>query len=1064
MYTRFPEVNPRTSLPTLEEETLKFWKEGQIFQRSLQIRDGAPEFVVYDGPPTANGNPGVHHVQARAYKDLFPRYKTMRGFKVRRKAGWDCHGLPVEIEVEKRLGFSGKPAIEKYGIEPFCKECRSSVMVYEDAWRKLTERIAYWTDMDHCYMTMSNDYIESVWWSLKELWQKELLYLGYKVVPYCARCGTPLSSAEAGSAYKEVEDPSLFVRFPLVEPQKLDLPAGTSLLVWTTTPWTLPGNVAACVHPDFEYVATRLEDGQVLILARTLLKYALGLGEEDPEPQILASFRGQDLVGLEYVAPYKWFDFAPKSGHRVVSATFVTSEDGSGIVHIAPAFGADDLDVGRQNDLPVVHPVKTDGHFGAEYPLVGGLWFKEADPKIIEDLRERGLLFRIKKYAHTYPHCWRCGTPLLYYATDSWYINNTRLKERLIAKNQEIDWHPAHIKNGRYGDWLNNLVDWAISRTRYWGTPLPIWTCQECGERKVIGSYQELAQEAQEELDINSPTFDPHRPYVDRITFKCDHCGGRMARVPDVIDCWYDSGSMPFAQLHYPFENKELFEEKLFPADLICEGLDQTRGWFNSLHQLGVMLFDSVAYKSVICHGLVLDAHGEKMSKSRGNVVDPWEVIKSQGADAIRWYLYTSAPPELSRRFSTELVAEAAKHLSTWWNTWQFFLMNANVAQVDLRQEVDPQLYTDLDRWIAARLQKTVREVTDYLEVYDLTKAAKSLEVLVDVLSNWYVRLNRRRFWENDPAAYQTLYRALVTIAKLQAPFTPFLAEAMWRNLVPAVDPQAPESVHLADWPQVDEALLDEQLLRDGELAMQVISIGRAARVASKQKVRQPLAEVLVGVASEAERRSVERFQSYILEELNVKTIKFIGAEQNFLDYVVKPNLPSVGPRYGKLLGAIRQELSGPKAKEIALASLAGQEVTLEVQGQTVLLAPSDLLIEIKSPPGYAASVEGSLVAAVSTVITEELRLEGLARDLVRNIQELRKSSDFKINDRIDTWLEGTWEDLLQAVEVHKETIMGDTLSLSLSVDQPIPADANSLSVEFVKKGPQVKIGVRRRA
>lgn len=1061
MNTRFPNVDPRASLPSLEEETLKFWKEENIFAQSLEIREGAPEFVVYDGPPTANGNPGVHHVQARAYKDLFPRYKTMRGFKVRRKAGWDCHGLPVEIEVEKRLGFSGKPAIEKYGIEPFCKECRSSVMTYEGAWRKLTERIAYWTDLDNCYMTMSNNYVESVWWSLKELWNKGLLYLGYKVVPYCARCGTPLSSAEAGSAYKDVEDPSLYVRFPLSEPEKLGLPAESALLVWTTTPWTLPGNVAACVHPDLEYVAAKLEDGRVLILARTLLRQALNLDAEAPEPEILASFKGSDLVGTKYNAPYKWYDFGEKVVHRVVSGSFVTSEDGSGIVHIAPAFGADDLDVGRKNDLPIVHPVKTDGHFRDDAHFVAGLWFKDADPKILEDLKERKLLFRIKKYAHSYPHCWRCGTPLLYYATDSWYINNTSLQKRLIEKNQEIDWHPAHIKNGRYGDWLNNLVDWAISRTRYWGTPLPIWTCEECGERETIGSYAELAERAEQDIDIHAADFDPHRPYVDRITFKCQKCGHTMRRVPDVIDCWYDSGSMPFAQLHYPFENKELFE-KSYPADLICEGLDQTRGWFNSLHQLGVMLFDKIAYKSVICHGLVLDGQGEKMSKSRGNVVNPWDVLQSQGADAIRWYLYTSAPPELSRRFSAELVAEASKHLSTWWNTWQFFLLNANVAEVDLSVPAAPESYTDLDKWILARLQQTIKAVSDYLDVYDLTKAAKNLENFVDVLSNWYVRLNRRRFWENDSAAYHTLYECLVTLAKLQAPFTPFLAEEVWRNLVPSVDPKAPKSVHLASWPKFDESKFDAQLLQDGNTAMQIISIGRSARVASKQKVRQPLSEVLIGVTTEADRRSVERFRDYVLDELNVKAIKFISAEQNFLDYIVKPNLPTVGPRYGKLLGAIRKELSGEKAKEIALQSLDGKEVKLDINGTEVVLAPADLLVEVKSPEGYAASVEGSFIAAVSTVITEELRLEGLARDLVRNIQELRKSSDFKINDRIDTWLEGAWDDLLKAVEAHRQTIMSDTLSLSLTTDGAAPADANSVETEFVKKGPKVRIFVRR--
>ena len=1058
MSTRFPHIDPRTSTIDLEEEVLSFWKKENIFAKSLEIREGAEEYVVFDGPPTANGNPGIHHVQARAYKDLFPRYKTMRGYKVRRKAGWDCHGLPVEIEVEKRLGFSGKPAIEKYGIEPFCRECRSSVMTYEGAWRKLTERIAYWTDLDNCYMTMSNDYVESVWWSLKELWNKKLLYLGYKVVPYCARCGTPLSSAEAGSAYQDVKDPSLYVLFPLAEPEKLGLPADTALLVWTTTPWTLPGNVAACVHPDLEYAAVKFGERH-LILAKSLIKAALDI-EDEGQAEILASFKGGELVGTKYIAPYKWYEF-DKEAHYVVSGTYVTAEDGSGIVHIAPAFGADDLDIGRKFNLPVIHPVKTDGHFREDADFAADLWFKDADPKIIEDLKERGLLFRIKKYEHSYPHCWRCKTPLLYYATDSWYINNTSLQRRLIEKNQEIDWHPAHIKNGRYGDWLDNLVDWAISRTRYWGTPLPIWTC-ECGHKEMIGSYAELAERSLEHVDVKAADFDPHRPYIDNVLIKCPHCGKERRRVKDVIDCWYDSGSMPFAQLHYPFENKELFE-KSFPADFICEGLDQTRGWFNSLHQLGVMLFDSIAFKSVICHGLVLDGQGEKMSKSRGNVVNPWDIIKTNGADAIRWYLYTSAPPELSRKFSSDFVAEASKHLSTLWNTWQFFLMNANASDVDLKEPVPFERYNDLDRWITAKLQLTVKEVTDYLEVYELTKAAKALEVFVEALSNWYVRLNRRRFWENDAAAYRVLYDCLVTLAKLHAPFTPFMADAMWGNLVPAVDEKAPISVHLSEWPEFKAELCDERVLHDGDVALQVISVARSARTVSKLKVRQPLSEVMIGLTAEADKESVKRFENYLLDELNVKTVRFLDAGQSFLDYNVKPNLPSVGPKYGKLLGLIRKELAGPKAKDIAMESLNGGDVRLELNGNEVILTPADLLIEVKSPEGYAASVEGGIVAAVSTVITDELRFEGMARDLVRNIQELRKNSGFEISDRIELWIKGMWEELAKAVDIHRDTIMSDTLSVELHPEEEIPEDASSVSVEFVKKGPQVTLAVRRR-
>ena len=1056
MNTRFVRVAPNTPLPKLEEEVLAFWKENDIFAKSLQLHADGPEFSIYEGPPTANGNPGIHHVQARSYKDLFPRYKTMRGYHVRRQAGWDCHGLPVEIEVEKRLGFSGKQAIEDYGIEPFNKQCRESVMTYENKWRELTERIAYWTDLDHPYMTMTNDFVESVWWSLKELWNKGLIYLGYKVVPYCARCGTPLSSAEAGSAYKDVEDPSLYVRFPLQHPEELGVPAGTSLLVWTTTPWTLPGNTGVAVHPTMEYVAVEHEGG-ALIMARSLLKDVLG---SETEPVILRTFKGSDLVGATYQAPYPWYDFGEKKGHRVVTGSFVTSEDGSGLVHIAPAFGADDMEVGRQFDLPMVQTLHPDGHFREDAHFIAGLGFKEADPKVIEDLKERGLLFRIKKYKHSYPHCWRCRNPLLYYATDSWYINNSKLKERLIEKNQTVNWHPAHIKNGRYGDWLNNLIDWAISRTRYWGTPLPIWTCSGCDHKEMIGSFAELAERSDKPLDVKAAGFDPHRPYVDDIEFDCPHCGGKMHRVPDVIDCWYDSGSMPYAQFHYPFENKEMFE-KHFPADFICEGLDQTRGWFNSLHQLGVMLFDSIAFKDVICHGLVLDGNGEKMSKSRGNVVNPWDVLNVHGADALRWYVYTSAPPEANRRISVDLVGESAKHLGTWWNTWQFFILNANAANIDLSQPLDLSKLTDIDRWVLGKLNQTVKVVTEALDVFDPTRAARVLEEFIDNLSNWYVRRNRRRFWQNDAVAYGTLYRCLVTLAKLQAPFTPFLAETMYRNLVLAVDPQAPISVHLCSWPECDEAMIDEQLLRDGDLVVELVSVGRAARSASKQKIRQPLAEMLIGLRDERDRAGVERFQAHILDELNVKELRFLHTGEQFLDYQVKPNLPVLGPRYGKLLGRIRQLLQGPEAKSIAVRALAGETIAADFDGTSVELKRDDLLIEVRSPEGYAAQEDNGLVVAFSTVITEALHLEGISRDVIRHIQELRKKADFDITDRIKVWITDSYEELDKAVAQHKDTIMSETLCVGMNEGAPA-AEAVSEQIELVKNGPKFIIAVAK--
>lgn len=1056
MKPRFERVNPRTPFPEIEEKVLQSWREEGVFQKSLEARQGAPEFIFYEGPPTANGNPGIHHVQARAYKDLFPRYKTMRGFRVRRKAGWDCHGLPVEIEVEKRLGFSGKQAIETYGIESFNRQCRESVMTYEGSWRRMTERIAFWVDLDDAYMTMSNDYVESVWWSLKRLWVKDLLYLGYKVVPFCARCGTPLSTAEVGLGYQDVEDPSIFVRFPLRDPQALGLPDEASLLVWTTTPWTLPGNTGAAVHPDLDYVAVR-QGSAVLVLAECRLQAVLG-GEEGLE--VVQRFKGSELLGAHYQAPYGWFDFAGKDGHRVVPGDFVTTEDGSGIVHLAPAFGADDLEVGRRTDLPVVHSVRPDGTFREEAGFLAGLWFKKADPEVIRDLSERGLLFRVERHVHSYPHCWRCTNPLMYYATDSWFIRNTSLKERLIEKNQEIDWHPAHIRTGRYGDWLNNLVDWALSRSRFWGTPLPIWVCGGCDHKEVIGSFRELAERSRTPLDVDSPGFDPHRPFVDEVVFECPRCSAEMRRVSDVIDCWYDSGSMPFAQLHYPFENREVFESS-FPADFICEGLDQTRGWFNSLHQIGVMLFDSIAYKTVICHGLVLDEDSNKMSKSRGNVVDPWDVLNAHGADALRWYLYTSAPPEHNRRFSVALVGEAARHLNTWWNTWQFFLLNINASEVDLSCPVPSQDRSELDRWILARLNQATGEVTEALDEFDPTRSARALEAFVDDLSNWYVRRSRRRFWEGDPAAYCTLYECLVALARLQAPFTPLLAEATWRNLVLPVDPEAPRSVHLADWPVVRPELVDSRLLADAAAAQAAISVGRAARSASRQKVRQPLSEALVRARSPQEQEGIERFRTHLEEELNVKSLRFLGADEPFLDYEIKPNLPLLGPRYGKLLGGIRRALQAADPRQIALLSRQGETIPLTVDGESLTLTPEEVLVEVRSPEGYSAEEDSGLMVAVATTLTDALRKEGLARDLVRHIQELRKTADFEISDRIRTWVAQAWDELQEAFEAHRQVIAEETLSVDLSLGEP-PADAVTTEVELTRGGPVFRLGVRR--
>lgn len=1036
----FESVGTGVKFPELEEEILKFWDQHSIFAKTVEARQDCPEFVFYEGPPTANGRPGVHHVQARAYKDLFPRYKTMRGYQVRRKAGWDCHGLPVELEVEKKLGLSGKPDVEKYGVEPFNKLCRESVMEYEGVWREMTRRIGFWIDLDDAYMTMTNDFVESVWWSLKELWKKDLLYRGYKVVPFCAKDGTPLSSHEVGLGYKEVTDPSIYVRFPLDDPEALGLPAGTAMLVWTTTPWTLPGNTAAAVSPELDYEVVPLGDEHIL-LAKPLVEKALKVEGYTS----VASLKGSDLVGATYQAPYRFMEF-DKPGHRVVAGEFVTAEDGTGIVHIAPAFGADDLEMAHQFDLPVARTVDATGHFVAEVTPFAGTWFKAADPRVIEDLTERGILYRKEDYVHSYPHCWRCRNPLMYYATDSWFIANTRLQERLKEKNQELDWHPAHIKSGRYGDWLNNLVDWALSRTRYWGTPLPIWECQGCGHRDCIGSYAELGERSQQPL---AEPFDPHRPYVDEVKLTCGECGGTMERVPEVIDCWYDSGAMPFAQLHYPFENKERFE-KTFPADFICEGLDQTRGWFNSLHQLGVMLFDNIAYKTVICHGLVLDGEGEKMSKSRGNVVDPWEVLNEHGADSLRWYLYASAPPELSRRFSVELVGEACRrYLSTLWNTYHFFVLNANAAQPDFSLAKPASERDGLDRFVLSRLNQLVSEVTTRMDAFELTPAARALQDFVDELSNWYVRRSRRRFWDGDVNAYTTLYECLLTMAKLSAPFTPFLSESMYQNLRRG---EGPESVHLCPWPKAETGLIDEKLMLATEMVMKVVSIGRAARNQSGQRVRQPLAEVLVRVRSAAEQEGLESLKDQILEELNVKSIRFLKPGEDFLDYDLKPNLRLVGRKYGKKVPALKKVLAEADGKSIARAVKEGQNVSLDVEGETLELEPEELLVEARSPEGYEAQEEGGILVAISTEVTHDLLLEGVARDLVRHIQDLRKNSELDISDRIRLWVHGANGKISEALDVHKSTIMDETLALEVSTDSP-PSEAHATEVDLAKDG-----------
>ncbi|AFV76495.1 isoleucyl-tRNA synthetase [Thermus oshimai JL-2] len=1011
--------------PKLEEEILAFWKREKIFQKSVEARRGRPRYTVYEGPPTANGLPHVGHAQARSYKDLFPRYKTMRGYYVPRRAGWDTHGLPVELEVEKKLGLKSKREIEAYGIARFNEECRRSVFTYEKEWEAFTERIAYWVDLEGAYATLEPTYIESIWWSLKTLFDRGLLYRDHKVVPYCPRCGTPLSSHELALGYKEIHDPSVYVRLPLKDPGALGL-GRASLLIWTTTPWTLPGNVAAAVHPEFTYAAFQVGD-EALILEEGLGKALLG--EEIP---ILKAFPGRALEGLAYEPPYPQ---GLEKGYLVVLADYVSREDGTGIVHQAPAFGAEDLETARAYGLPLLKTVDEEGRLLVE-PFQG-LFFREANRAILKDLRARGLLFKEEQILHSYPHCWRCSTPLMYYATETWFIKNTAFKEELLKKNQEINWVPPHIKEGRYGEWLRNLVDWALSRNRYWGTPLPIWVCGACGKEEAMGSFAELRARAKGPLP---EPFDPHRPHVDEVELECA-CGGTMRRVPYVIDVWYDSGAMPFASIHYPFENGEEFREA-FPADFIAEGIDQTRGWFNSLHQLGVMLFGSIAFKNVICHGLILDEKGQKMSKSKGNVVDPWDIIRTFGADALRWYIYISAPPEADRRFGPNLVRETVRdYFLTLWNVYSFFVTYANLDRPNLKERPDPKVRPELDRWLLARMQDLVRKVTEALEAYDPTTAARALrDFVVEDLSQWYVRRGRRRYWKNEDAldreaAYATLWEALVLLSKLTAPFTPFLAEVLWQNLVRSVFPEEKESVHLSDWPEVDPALLDEELLLKMRAVLKVVDLARSARAKSGVKTRTPLPLLLATAPTPLEREGLRHFAGEMAEELNVKEVRVLEPGEEILTHRVLPNLPLLGKKYGKRVPGIRAALEKEAERAAALA-LRGEPIPLEVEGETLVLAPEEVILEAQAPEGYLALEKEGYVAALEVRVTEELRLEGLARDLIRHLQQARKEMGLKVSDRIRVAYraEGPYR---EALERFKERIAEEVLALHFEAGEP---------------------------
>ncbi|HEY60567.1 MAG TPA: isoleucine--tRNA ligase [Anaerolineae bacterium] len=1039
----FKPVSSKLNVTNLEEIILKFWKENDIFQETLRQREGNPEFVFYEGPPTANGKPGVHHILARAFKDIFPRYKIMRGYHVIRRGGWDTHGLPVEIEVEKKLGFTNKQQIEEYGIAKFNQHCRQSAFEYIQDWEKLTERIAFWIDLDKAYITYKNEYIESVWWILKNFWDKDLLYQGFKVVPYCPRCGTPLSDHEVALGYKQATDPSVFVRMPLVNEEN------TSLLIWTTTPWTLPGNVAVAVGEDISYVTIEREidnnikgEKERLILAEALLESVF----HDEKIKIIDRFKGKKLRGKHYKPLFTYLP-VEKSAYYVVLCDFVTIEDGTGLVHMAPAFGEDDMKVALEEDLPILNTVAPDGTFIHEVSPWAGRFVKDADPLIIDNLNSRGLLLKAGEYKHTYPFCWRCSTPLLYYARPTWFIRTSQLKDRLVDLNNQINWYPDHIKHGRFGNWLENNVDWALGRERYWGTPLPVWECKGCHRQICVGSIAELSKYTGKDMT----GLDLHRPYVDEVTIPCPDCESTMHRVPELIDVWFDSGSMPVSQWHYPFENEEEFK-KQFPADYICEAVDQTRGWFYSLHAISTLLFDTISFRNVICLGLILDDTGQKMAKSQGNIVDPWEVVNKHGADAMRWYLFTASPPGQERRFSTQLVAEVIRNFTlTLWNVYTFFITYANLDKWQPRSGEDIE-YSVLDRWLLSELHVLIRNITDALDSYNVLGATRPIEKFVNTLSNWYLRRSRRRFWKSGSdadkqAAYATLYESLVTLSKLLAPTMPFMAEAFYQNLVRTADPSAQKSVHLADWPTFKKKVINEKLNSEMSVVMKLVSLGHAARNKAKIKVRQPLAEVAFSLSTNDDPQVIERFRDLIIEELNVKKVRLLSATNEAVAYELVPLPRQLGQKYKNKYPAIRKTILELNHEQAALQLLAGKNVPIEVDGERVEILPDEVEVRLQAHEGFEVAAEGPYLAALVTTLSSQLIDEGLVREFIRRIQEARKQAGFNIADRIKLYYTST-EKLTKAIEAFREYIMNEILALEIS-SESMPDVLPNMSDEF---------------
>ncbi len=1027
----YQKVDTNLNFVDREKKVEQFWKENKIFEKSMDSRKEGETYTFYDGPPTANGKPHIGHVLTRVIKDMIPRYRTMKGCMVPRKAGWDTHGLPVELEVEKKLGLDGKEQIEAYGMEPFIQQCKESVWKYKGMWEDFSSTVGFWADMDHPYVTYDDNYIESEWWALKEIWNKNLLYKGFKIVPYCPRCGTPLSAQEVSQGYKTVKERSAIVRFKVVGEEAY-------FLAWTTTPWTLPSNLALCVNPDETYCKVKAADGYTYYLAEALMDKVLGkLAKEDEKAyEILETYKGKDLEYKEYEPLWECTREAAakqkKKAHFVVCDSYVTMSDGTGIVHIAPAFGEDDNRVGRDYNLPFVQFVDGQGNMAKETPYAG-VFVKKADPLVLVDLDKEGKLFDAPKFEHDYPHCWRCDTPLIYYARESWFIKMTAVKEDLIRNNNTINWIPENIGKGRFGDWLENVQDWGISRNRYWGTPLNIWQC-ECGHMHSVGSRQELFEMSGDE---KAKTVELHRPYIDEITLKCPECGGTMRRVPEVIDCWFDSGAMPFAQHHYPFENQDLFEQQ-FPADFISEAVDQTRGWFYSLLAESTLLFNKAPYRNVIVLGHVQDENGQKMSKSKGNAVDPFDALEKYGADAIRWYFYINSAPWLPNRFHGKAVVEGQrKFMSTLWNTYAFFVLYANIDEFDpTKYNLDYDSLPVMDKWLLSKLNSVVKAVDENLASYKIPESARALQEFVDEMSNWYVRRSRERFWakgmEQDKInAYMTLYTALVTISKAAAPMIPFMTEDMYQNLVRSVDPSAPESIHLCDFPQVKEEWINKELEDDMEALLKVVVLGRAARNTANIKNRQPIGTMFV----KAEKEMDQFYTDIIADELNVKEVKFAKDVESFISYSFKPQLRTVGPKYGKLLNGIRTaltELNGTEAmKELKETGL----LTLDIDGNKVELAEEDLLIETAQTEGYVTETDGDTSVVLDTNLTSELIEEGFVREIISKIQTMRKEAGFEVMDKIHVYAKDN-QRIMDIMENHRDEIMSEVLAEEITLNE----------------------------